>query len=192
MLRSRTRARTRHGNKKEVVQHFYHKDLSVPIWAIFEILTLGEFGNCFSCLNYPIRNAVSKSLGLHQAFDTDAFLTKRIIFAIKDLRNAVAHNDVIFDTRFARSSVDSTLSKLLVAETGIRNVDFKSITDYVILVVYLLKCFGVPKTEMKRFLADVQLIMEDFRSNVPHTISAKAIPTDTRGKMNDLLKFISK
>ena len=40
-----------YGNKKEVVQHFYHKDTSVPIWAIFEVLTLGEFGNFYSCLN---------------------------------------------------------------------------------------------------------------------------------------------
>ena len=38
-----------YGNKKEVVQHFYHKDMSVPIWAIFEVLTLGEFGTFFTC-----------------------------------------------------------------------------------------------------------------------------------------------
>lgn len=77
-----------YGNKKEVVQHFYHKDMSVPIWAIFEVLTLGEFGTFFSCLKYSVRRAVSQQLGLYQPADSDAFLTKKIIFAIKELNIA--------------------------------------------------------------------------------------------------------
>ena len=113
-----------YGNKKEVVQHFYHKDMSVPIWAIFEVLTLGEFGTFFSCLKYSVRRAVSQQLGLYQPADSDAFLTKKIIFAIKELRNAVAHNDVIFDTRFARSKIDGSLSTCLEIQTGIRSITF--------------------------------------------------------------------
>ena len=120
-----------YSNQKEVVQHFYHKDMNVPIWGIFEVLTLGEFGNLFSCLDGKIRRAVSVQLGLHQPSDSDAFLTRKIIFAIKELRNAVAHNDVIFDTRFSRSSIDSALSNSLEIKTGIKNIRFKSITDYV-------------------------------------------------------------
>lgn len=95
-------ALTREYDKNAIIQHFYHNDSSVPIWAIFEVLTLGEFGTFFWCLNYDVRKAVSKSLGLYQATDTDAFLTKKIIFAIRDLRNAVAHNDIVFDTRFSK------------------------------------------------------------------------------------------
>ena len=120
-----------YGNKKEVVQHFYHKDTSVPIWAIFEVLTLGEFGNFYSCLSYGVRREVSIKLGFHQPSDSDAFLTKKIIFAIKELRNAVAHNDVIFDTRFSRSSIDKSLSSSLEIVTGIKSITFKSITDYI-------------------------------------------------------------
>ena len=125
-----------YGNKKEVVQHFYHKDMSVPIWAIFEVLTLGEFGTFFSCLKYSVRRAVSQQLGLYQPADSDAFLTKKIIFAIKELRNAVAHNDVIFDTRFARSKIDGSLSTCLEIQTGIRSITFKSITDYILEAKY--------------------------------------------------------
>ena len=27
-----------------IVQHFYHKDLSMPVWGIFELISLGQFG----------------------------------------------------------------------------------------------------------------------------------------------------
>ena len=180
-----------YGNKKEVVQHFYHKDMSVPIWAIFEILTLGEFGNFFSCLDYKVRNAVSLQLGLHQPSDSDAFLTKKIIFAIKELRNAVAHNDVIFDTRFSRSSIDGSVSSSLEIKTGIKSITFKSITDYVILVVYLLKCFHVPKNDMKRIIIEFQDIIETLRKQLPPSIFAKIVLTDTRPKLRGLQKYIS-
>lgn len=54
----------------------------------------------------------------HQPVDSDAFLTKKIIFAIKELRNAVAHNGVVFDTRFARSKIDGSPSNCLEVQTG--------------------------------------------------------------------------
>lgn len=169
---------------------FYHKDMSVPIWAIFEVLTLGEFGTFFTCLKYSVRRAVSIQLGLHQATDSDAFLTKKIIFAIKELRNAVAHNDVVFDTRFARSNVDGALSTCLEIQTGIRNITFKSITDYIILVAYLLKRFGVPKGEIKRFISEFQDAIETLRKRVPIRVFTKIVLTDTRNKLQGLQKFI--
>ena len=180
-----------YGNKKDVVQHFYHKDMSVPIWAIFEILTLGEFGTFFSCLKYSIRRSVSVEVGLHQPSDSDAFLTKKIIFAIKELRNAVAHNDVIFDTRFSRSNIDGAVSSSLSIKTGINNITFKSITDYLILVVYLMKCFCVSKTEMKRVVIEFQAAIEDLRKQLPPSLYTKIVLTDTRPKIQGLLKYIS-
>lgn len=177
-------------NKKEVVQHFYHKDENVPVWAIFEVLTLGEFGNFFNCLDFMVRREVSKNIGLYQPADTDAFLTKKIIFAIKELRNAVAHNDVIFDTRFARSKIDGSVSSVLEITTGIKNIAFKSITDYIILVSYLLKLFHVPKGDIKRLVAEFQSAIEELRTKIPVEIYAKIIYTDTRGKIKELKKFI--
>lgn len=181
-----------YANKKEVVQHFYHKDMSVPIWAIFEVLTLGEFGNFYTCLNYPVRRAVSVQIGLHQPSDSDAFLAKKIIFAIKELRNAVAHNDVIFDTRFSRSSIDRSLSSSLEIVTGIKNITFKSITDYIILVVYLLKCFGVSKGDMRRFVVEFQDNIETLRKQIPTSLFTKIVLTDTRPKLQSLQTYIRK
>ena len=40
-----------YANKRQTVNHFFDSDRSIPIWAIFESLTLGEFGTLFSCAN---------------------------------------------------------------------------------------------------------------------------------------------
>lgn len=178
-------------NRQDIVQHFYHKDMNVPIWGIFEIMTLGEFGTFFTCLNYTVRCSISRELGLHQPSDSDGFLTKKIIFALKELRNAVAHNNVVFDTRFSHSSIDSAVTNSLVNETGIQNITFKSIADYIILVVYLLKCVGTTRKDMRSLIDGFQSELEDLRSKLPYPIYAKIVATDTRRKMNDLRQFIS-
>ena len=128
-----------YSNNKAIVQHFYHKDIQVPIWAIFEIITLGDFGNFVSCMNINIKKKVSIDLKLNQPCDTNGILTEKIIYLLKDLRNSVAHNNVIFDCRFKTNSVNNALKKGLEIDTSIPNVTFDTIVDYIILIVYLLK-----------------------------------------------------
>ena len=42
-------------NKKSVVAHFFNNDITIPVWAIFETLALGEFGTLWEhpkvCVN---------------------------------------------------------------------------------------------------------------------------------------------
>lgn len=46
-----------------IVSHYLKKDESIPIWAIFEIITLGEFGYLISTLELNVRKDISKDLG---------------------------------------------------------------------------------------------------------------------------------
>ena len=39
-------------NKRSVVAHFFNNDITIPVWAIFETLTLGEFGTLYDCTEY--------------------------------------------------------------------------------------------------------------------------------------------
>ena len=54
------------------ITHFYHhaSHSNVPIWAIFEIMTMGDFGYLLSCLTYDVRDDISKRLGINVASDT--------------------------------------------------------------------------------------------------------------------------
>lgn len=180
-----------YSNGKKVVKHFYHKDIQVPIWAIFEVISLGEFGNFVSCTNINIKKDVSKSLKLNQTCDTDGMLTQSIIFLIKDLRNSIAHNDVIFDTRFRSGNPKKALLGCLQIDTSINNISFKTIVDYLILVIYLLKNLGVSKTEMHRMTNKFETLINHFRTQIPFNIYANIFHTDTSTKIRLLKTFIS-
>ena len=78
--------------KRFIVNHYYDKDQPLPIWAIFELISLGEFGTFVDCLDQNTRKKVSKSVGIKVAYDRDGKLLPLIVYALKDLRNAVAHN----------------------------------------------------------------------------------------------------
>lgn len=177
-------------DKNFIVNHYYDKDEPVPIWAIFESLTLGEFGNLLQCMNLQARLEMSRALGLNLADDADGRLTEQIVFVIKDLRNAVAHNNVVFDTRFKEHRVSDRIKRYISKETGIRNITFDTIVDYIILVTFLMKKCGCTRTEMRQFVNKFGQLYEELRESVPLQIYSKIIHTDTRQKLTDLRKFI--
>lgn len=49
---------------------------------------------------------------------------------------------------------------------GCQNIDFNTITDYIILISFLLKSYGLPKTEINRFINDFEKITEEFRNKM--------------------------
>jgi len=179
-----------YSNNKMLVQHFFHKDMNLPIWAIFEIISLGEFGNFVSCLHIKLRKKISVSLNLNQGCDNNGKLTQTIIYTIKDLRNSIAHNDVIFDTRFRNMAVGKSLISCLVYDTNVTNIDFKCIVDYVVLIVYIMKNLKVTKTEIKKFILEFETICENLRKEIPVPIYNKIIYTNAKNKLNSLKKFI--
>ncbi|MZP29649.1 Abi family protein [Heliobacterium undosum] len=175
---------------KQVVQHFYHSDRYVPIWAIFEVISLGEFGNFVSCLNPNIKRDVSVSLGLNQSFDSNRKMTEGIIFLIKDLRNSIAHNDVIFDTRFNSINPNRSLVKALINDTGIPNITFNTIVDFVILLVYIQKHLYIAKTDLAKIVSRFENSINHFRTQIPISVYNTIFYTDTRNKLNALKSFI--
>lgn len=177
-------------NAKMVVKHFYEKDLPVPIWAIFETISLGEFGTMLKSVNDKVVKKISKSVGINSAFNSDGRLLEQIVFTLKDLRNAVAHNDPVFDLRFKAAKPNGNISRLLANETGITNITFSTIVDYIILVTYLMKCLDFTKTEERKFIADFRNCYEDLRKRVPPQVFSTIIHTDTRSKLLQLEKYI--
>lgn len=64
-------------------------------------------------------------LSLPTNLDSDGALLCDVIFCLKDLRNAIAHNGTIFDTRFAPREIPNRLKKLIEQNMNIQNIDFK-------------------------------------------------------------------
>lgn len=175
------------GNPK--ITHFYNNMSysGVPLWALFEIMTMGDFGYLLSCLTFDTRESISIAMSLsNAAVDTNRNLIYKYIYTLKDLRNAVAHNSVIFDTRFRRIDPTPAMKKCLMQEFGLPYVNFKTIGDYLILICYYLKIFGVPKTEIKAFIRNFENITEEYRGAVNTVVVTKVLHPDLPSRMSIL------
>lgn len=179
-----------YGNKNRIAEHYYQKYNNLPIWAIFELISLGEFGNFVACIEYNTRRDISQKLGIKQSDDSNAMLTERIIYTIKDLRNAIAHNDVIFDARFRRGDIDNQVINAVTNATGVKNITFETIVDYIILIVYMLALFGFKKTEIKKFLREFEMIKEELRKEIPINYYNQIIHSDVNNKLSQVKKFV--
>ena len=176
--------------KRFIVNHYYDKDQPLPIWAIFELISLGEFGTFVDCLDQNTRKKVSKSVGIKVAYDRDGKLLPLIVYALKDLRNAVAHNNTIFDARFKTGKVSLRISKCISAETGINNITFESIVDYVILISFMMKLLECPKKKIMAFIRLFEKDCEELRGKVSTSIFNTVVYTDTRAELNLLKKYL--
>lgn len=180
-----------YSNQKQTVNHFFNGDKPIPIWAIFESLTLGEFGTFFSCANQNVKRYTSTLLQLPTNLDADGKLTEFIIYCIKDLRNAVAHNNTIFDTRFQTGKINRRLIALLEAEVGLTGLDFKYIGAYVILVAYVLRKMGESVESCEQFVDAYIHATDKLREQLSGDICNQILGTHQRKNMVQLRAFFS-
>ena len=181
-----------YASDNNIVSHYLKNDESIPIWAIFEIITLGEFGNLISTFNLQTRKNISKDIGLNIAFDSSGRLVENTIFIIKDLRNAIVHNNVVFDTRFRKRNINKTLLKALENDTGIQGINFNSITDYIILVIYILKKLNKANKELNKNINELIRIVENIKENIPQAVYDQIILTNDLQKLRILKNFLKK
>jgi abortive infection bacteriophage resistance protein len=176
--------------KKSVVSHFFDTDRQIPIWAIFETLSLGEFGTLFSCSCTEVKVYVSSVLHLPTNRNSNGLIVQHFIFAIKDLRNALAHNNVIFDTRFKTSEISNMLKNYLQEEMGIREIDYKYIDSYIIMITYFLIHMGESKKSCYEFVDAYINLTEMLRKELPVDICNKILSTNHKNNMERTKKFI--
>ncbi|RHR65666.1 Abi family protein [Coprococcus sp. AF16-5] len=176
--------------KRFIVNHYYDKDQPLPIWAIFELICLGEFGTFIDCLAPDVRKKVSESVGIKVVYDGDGKLLPMIVYTLKDLRNSVAHNNIIFDTRFKTGKVSRRIDGFISAETGITNIKFDSIVDYVILISFMMKLLKCPKKKIMSFIKLYEKNSEELRAKVSTSIFNTIVYTDTRTKLELLKKYL--
>jgi abortive infection bacteriophage resistance protein len=179
-----------YNNENKIIYHFYSRDKHVPIWGIFEIITLGTFADLIKSMELKFRRKIDREMKINIAFDTNAKFPQKIMYLIKSLRNSIAHNDVVFDVRFKDGNIDNRLCRYLEDEIKCQNIDFMTITDYILLITVLLKKYEIPKIEINRFINDYENIIEDFRKNIPFNIYSQVVHTDSKIKLDKLRKYI--
>ena len=98
--------------ENQMVRHFYNRGEDAPIWVVFEILYLSDLAGFFECLNEAVRENILKQMNMFDiSIDANKNLLSIMIYTLKALRNSVAHNNIIFDTRFKDRKISPVLKK---------------------------------------------------------------------------------
>lgn len=181
---------SREYNRSNIVTHYYQRDRAVPIWGVFELLSLGDFCSFISCLNLNTRSRISRSVEIKTSMDRDGQLLEIIIKTLKDLRNAVAHNNTVFDARFRQGRITSRLSNYVTSETGVSDISFDTILDYVILISFVMKMLGRSKSDILSLIKQFEDACEALRKAVPMNIFSKIVYTNTKRKLSAMKKFL--
>ncbi len=179
-------------HKNSMVSHFYNRGEEIPIWGIFEIMMLGDFAEFLQCLNKDEREKVSKALHMKVSYDTNYQLVANALFTIKSLRNATAHNNIVFDTRFKDREPNKNLITWVKAETEITNITFNYFSDYIALIVCLLKHVQYPKKILIKFLKEYEECINDLYKELPLPIYNKIVATGIQGKLAKLNVYAKK
>ena len=181
--------RYRRGDR--IVTHYYNAPgEAVPLWALFEVITLGHFARFLEQLSSDALARVAGSWGLQRK---DADLVPHLVFAVTELRNAVAHNGAVFDTRFASAKVRKEVGGLLSRELGFEPalpVDFRTITDYLALVVYLCVRLGFAKRDVSQETSAFTALSDELRSQVHRRVFDQIVHSGNRGKVRRIEAWI--
>lgn len=176
--------------KSPIATHFYNNDKYIPLWGVFEILVFGEFIQLVSTLEDSTKIQIMNDMGIKTTYDANGKLSYKVLYLIKSLRNSIAHNNIIYDLRFIDASIDSTIPILLSNETGIQNIKFDNIFDYIILLVFVLNNYQYNRRELKQLIKDYESLLDQFYKESNIYNYNKIVRTDTKKKIKLLLNYL--
>lgn len=110
---------------------------------------------------------------------------------VKALRNAVAHNNIIFDTRFKDRKISPVLKRWTESETGIQNITLYSLIDYVIIICCLLKRIDFSASKAKELLHQYKAQNISLQDSVAPDIYNQIIPQNVAVKISALETYLN-
>jgi len=180
------------GNDNQMVRHFYNRGEDIPIWVVFEIMYLSDLASFFECLSSSMREQILRLLNMYDvAIDTNHTLLSTILYTIKGLRNSVAHNNIIFDTRFKDRNISRILKQWVEKETRINNITLYSLIDYIIIVCCMLKRVDFTNTRAKALVDQYKKENDELMRKVGPTIYSSIIQTNVATKITALETYLS-
>lgn len=182
----------RNTQNNQIVAHFCERGDVVPIWAIFEVISLGDFAMFTYCLNKYVRVSLLRQFKFNIDQDIDNQLLAHILYTLKDLRNALAHNNVIFDTRFKEREISDIVAIWLNKEMRLDSVDFTSIVDYYLLLTVLLKKIEYENSKLNAFVSEVENVINALYKGTPANIYTKLTTTKLVTKLTALAEYLKR
>lgn len=186
-------------NRNKLITHYVDNYQPVPLWALFEIISLGNIGQFMWTLQVPDRIEIAKFFNVYdRQYDSQANFIRQAIYLVRDLRNAIAHNHIIFDCRFKGditripNNVKGTMRQKINLNN---NIDFNELFDYLALLTIILKESGTSKTQLKKYIMSFkesidQLYKSTQTINLSYSIYSRVVGEDINNKVDKLLKYV--
>lgn len=178
-----------YSNRNPIALHYFSKDLNIPIWGLFELMSLGDFGSLVKCMNPKCRIHYAKLLDFESSNIETKDIIVPIIFALKELRNSIAHNGVIFDTRFKKININKSVCRYIKDKTKTEEIDFTTITDYLVLIALLLKSFDISRSRIISLIDDYKKYCEDLKT-IGKDRYYQILHTDYLNKLDRLITYV--
>lgn len=182
----------RFNDNSKIVCHYYNNDRYIPLWAIIEEMTLGDLSTLIERLKPSIKFDISSELGIPLILNTDGKLLPKFILRVKDLRNAVAHNRVVFDGRYSGFKARNSLCNIIEQDTGISSIRLDSVVDDIILIVFLMKNLRFNKTQLHKIVTQLIAETEKLYAKIDYMLYKEIMPSDAHTKLIALKKYIAK
>ena len=148
-----------------IAEYYLNCDRSIPIWSLMELITFGNLGHLYENLSVAIRQSVSEGMGIKEKSDKEYMLLSDILFLLKDLRNAISHNNAVYDCRFITRNPKKRIKRFTENSCSINNVHFTQIFDFVILVALILKLLGRSKEYITHYLYSFRDAVDEFKKS---------------------------
>lgn len=175
----------------QMVRHFYNRGADAPLWVVFEILYLSDLAGFFECLNKAMRENILSQLNmLDISTDTNRMLLSSMLYTLKTLRNSVAHNNIIFDTRFKDRKISTILKKWIEKETNIPNITLYSLIDYIVIVCCILKRIDFSKIKAINLLKKYEKENLYLASRIPPNIYQIIVQQNVSTKISKLESYL--
>ena len=113
------------------------------------------------------------------------------MYTIKSLRNSVAHNNIIFDTRFKDRKISPVLKKWTEKETSIQNITLYSLIDYIIIVCCLLKRVDFSSSRAKQLVHAYKNQNQLLQNSVASAIYTQIIQQNVTQKIASLETYLN-
>lgn len=96
------------------------------------------------------------------------------------------------DARFKDRNANKNVIKWVEKETGISNVMFDYFSDYIALIICLLKHVQYPKRMLAKLLREYEECINELYISLPLPIYNKVVATGIQGKIKKLNAYVKK
>lgn len=176
-----------YSDKNEVIKHYLDSNYQIPLWAYFEVITLGQFSRFLGCLTKLSREKLNRDFTIIPKRSNSLEL---VVNSLIELRNATMHNSAIFDANFS-SGVSRVLKIQIKQDLKLSTFTCVFIEDYFILLIWTFNLLKFDSIILNKYINQFNEIVERFDDSLNNRdIFFKIISTNRKTSIQQLSKFI--